>query len=229
MGAAWAGIDAAEGIAILTRTQIIGYSANGPDPSTRFRAIPGEGGILPDGLRVDTTRTSPRACCATVRFPLGLFDHEKWVPFGAKALKIQLKWRVRARRPWAKALPAWRVDANEHGPVDQDGQQHLRTFWGRNVLLAEHGRLEGVLELAIHLQPAVRTLPGSKDVLFGPLALIPAGWDIEFRGYDVTPVAPSQVSDPPIGELARYEAWYLEHEDKPSAIDLRWRAPGMRP
>jgi hypothetical protein len=59
----------------LPRT-ILGYSVHAYDRHVRFRAIPGAGGVLPDGLVIDTTGDEGRHGCTTVRLPLGLIESE---------------------------------------------------------------------------------------------------------------------------------------------------------
>jgi hypothetical protein len=222
--ALWAGgLDTLGALTFLRRKDIIGYSPNGADASTEFRAIPGAGGGLPDGLLIDTTRTRPGAACATVRIPLALFEHERLVPFGAKALRVQLDWRIVEGCPHAAGLPALKLSGTEMGPVDPEGHQELVTFSTRNLFLGEGGKLEGRLEPAIHTHPPRRALEGSKDVLFGPLLFIPPGWKIEIRNLQVTALDSSLVPSPPPGEMERFVAWYRQHQRGPTAVDLAWK------
>ena len=225
--AKWAGgLRILEFVRFIMKQEIVGYSVHGFDPSVEFKAIPGEGGILPDGLLVDTTKADSQAGCATVRIPLGLFDHEKLIPFGAKAVRVRLAWRVLARAPAAKELPAVKLAASEQGVIDPDGQQKLWTFYTRNVFLGEDGRMEGVLDLPMLVHTDTRVLEQSKDVIYGPLVFIPEGWKLEFRHYAVEQIETSQVPPIPEGEPERFIAWYHRNGFKPATIDLTWRSPG---
>ncbi len=203
--------------------EIIGFSAHGFDPTVEFRAIPGEGGILPDGLLVDTTKADGKTGVATVRVPLGLFDHEKWIPFGAKAVRVRLSWRVLEKGPSADELPAVKLASSEQGEIDADGQQKLWTFYTRNVFLGEHGAMDGTVDLPILVHSEVWVLPKSKDVVYGPLLFIPEGWRIEFRHYWVDQIEPADVPPAPAGEGERFVAWYHRNGFKPATIDLQWR------
>ena len=203
--------------------EIIGFSVHGFDPTVEFRAIPGEGGILPDGLLVDTTKADGTTGVATVRVPLGLFDHEKWIPFGAKAVRVRLSWRVLEKGPTATELPAVKLASSEQGVIDSDGQQKLWTFYCRNVFLGENGIMGGTLDLPILVHSEVRVLPESRDVIYGPLLFIPEGWRIEFRHYWVDQIEPAQVPPVPEGEGERFVAWYHRNGFKPATIDLQWR------
>lgn len=190
----------------------------------------GEGGILPDGLRVDTTKVDATTGCATIRVPLGLFDHEKWIPFGAKAVRVRLSWRVLERSPQATELPALKLASSEQGVIDADGQQKLWTYYTRNVFLGEDGLMEGTVDLPILVHSETRVLPDSKDVIYGPILFIPEGWWIEFRHYWVDQIEASQVPPVPEGEGEKFVAWYHRNGFKPATIDLQWReAPGEMP
>lgn len=203
--------------------EIIGFSAHGFDPTVEFRAIPGEGGILPDGLLVDTTKADAKTGVATVRVPLGLFDHEKWIPFGAKAVRVRLSWRVLEKGPNATELPAVKLASSEQGVIDADGQQKLWTYYARNVFLGEQGAMAGTMDLPILVHSEARVLPESKDVIYGPLLFIPEGWRIEFRHYWVDQIEPAEVPPMPAGEGERFVAWYHRNGFKPATIDLQWR------
>ena len=215
-----------EFVRFIMKQEIIGYSVHAFDPSVEFKAIPGEGGILPDGLLVDTTKADGQTGCATVRIPLGLFDHEKLVPFGAKAVRVQLAWQVLAKAPTAKELPAVKLAASEQGVIDPDGQQKLWTFYTRNVFLGENGTTSGVLDLPMLVHTDKRVLEQSKDVIYGPLVFIPEGWKLEFRRYAVDQIEVAEVPPIPEGEPERFVAWYHRNGFKPATIDLLWRAPG---
>ncbi len=217
------GVDSTELLRFLMKKQIIGFSPHGFDPSVKFKAIPGEGGLLPDGLLVDTTDASAHSGCATIRVPLGLFEHEKLIPFGAKAIQISLEWNVLEKTPSATELPAVKVAASEQGTIDVDGQQRLHTFYTRNVFLGEEGS-RGVLELPMRIDTDVRTIKDSRNVVYGPLLFIPAGWKIEFRNYRVARVESSAAPPIPEGEVERFIAWYLRNGFKPALIDLKWES-----
>ena len=208
---------------LIMKQEIIGFSVHGFDPTVEFKAIPGEGGILPDGLLVDTTRADSQIGCATVRIPLGLFDHEKLIPFGAKAVRVRLAWRVLARTPAAKELPAVKLASSEAGVIDADGQQKLWTFYTRNVFLGEGGSMAGVLDLPMLVHAEQRVLEQSKDVIYGPLVFVPEGWKLEFRHYSVESIEPDEVPPIPEGEPERFVAWYHRNGFKPATIDLNWR------
>lgn len=219
-----------EFLELIMNDQIVGFSVHGFDPTVEFKAIPGEGGILPDGLRVDTTKADARTGCATVRVPLGLFDHEKWIPFGAKAVRVRLSWRVLERHARATELPAVKLASSEQGVIDADGQQKLWTYYTRNVFLAEDGLMEGTVDLPILVHSETRVLPESRDVIYGPILFIPEGWRIEFRHYLVDQIEASQVPPVPVGEGERFVAWYHRNGFKPASIDLQWReTPGETP
>jgi len=79
------------------KQELVGYPLHGIDPPVTFVAIPGEGGLLPDGLAVDTTMASDQTGCAPVRIPLALFDYEADLPPGARAVRVRLAWKVLAR------------------------------------------------------------------------------------------------------------------------------------
>jgi hypothetical protein len=212
----------------IMKQDIIGYSVHGFDPSVEFKAIPGEGGILPDGLLVDTTKADGQSGCATVRIPLGLFDHEKFLPFGAKAVRVTLAWQVLEKTPAARELPAVKLAASEQGVIDPDGQQKLWTFYSRNVFLGENGSMEGVLDLPMLVHADARVLEHSRDVIYGPLVFIPEGWKVEFRHYSVKPIEVAEVPPIPTGEPERFVAWYHRNGFKPATIDLTWRASDSR-
>ena len=220
------GLGIIEFVRFIMKQEIIGYSVHGFDPSVEFKAIPGEGGILPDGLLVDTTKADGQSGCATVRIPLGLFDHEKLLPFGAKAVRVSLAWQVLAKTPAARELPAVKLAASEQGVIDPDGQQKLWTFYTRNVFLGENGSMEGVLDLPMLVHADIRVLEHSSDVIYGPLVFIPEGWKLEFRHYSVKPIEVAEVPPIPEGEPERFVAWYHRNGFKPATIDLTWRASG---
>ena len=227
-GIHWSGgLDINEFLEFVMNKEIIGFSAHGFDPTVEFTAIPGEGGVLPDGLRVDTTRADGKTGCATVRVPLGLFEHEKWIPFGAKAIRVRLSWQVEERRPGAVELPAVKLATSEQGAIDAEGHQKLWTYYSRHVFLGEDGARDGTIDLPIFVHTDTRVLPDSKDVVYGPLLFIPEGWRIEFRHYWVDQVEPSEVPPVPEGEGEKFVAWYKRNGFKPATIDLEWReAPG---
>jgi hypothetical protein len=219
------GIDPAGFMRFMMSNQVIGYSPSGFDPTVTFKAIPGQGGVLPDGLLVDTTKANSKAGCTTIRIPLGLFDHEHLVPFGAKAIRIHLQWKVLKKMPSVRDLPAVKVAATEQGPIDVDGQQKFFTFYTRNIYLCEEEKIKGSLDLPMLIHTENRVLPNSKDVIYGPLVFIPDGWRIEFRHYRITQVEPSEVPPIPDGEVERFIAWYLRNGFKPAHIDLAWELP----
>lgn len=212
---------------LTVKQELVGYSAHGFDPSVTFRAIPGEGGLLPDGFAADTTMASDQAGCATVRIPLALFDHEAYLPPGARAVRVRLAWKVLARTAWAKELPAVKLASSEQGEIDPDGQQKLLTYYTRNVLLGEDGSQEGELDLPMLVRAATRMLDHSTDVVYGPMLFIPAGWRIEFRNYAVEAIEPGDVPPIPEGESERFVAWYHRNAFKPATIDLDWRIHGV--
>jgi hypothetical protein len=220
------GLRILEFVRFIMKQEIIGYSVHGFDPSVEFKAIPGEGGILPDGLLVDTTKADGQSGCATVRIPLGLFDHEKLLPFGAKAVRVSLAWQVLTKTSAAKELPAVKLAASEQGVINPDGQQKLWTFYTRNVFLGENGSMEGVLDLPMLVHAEERVLEHSSDVIYGPLVFIPEGWKLEFRHYSVKPIEVAEVPPIPEGEPERFVAWYHRNGFKPATIDLTWRASG---
>ena len=211
----------------IVKQELVGYSVHGFDPSVSFRALPGEGGILPDGLLADTTRASDQAGCSTVRIPLALFDHEGLLPAGARAVRVRLAWKILARTAWANELPAVKLASSEQGEIDSEGQQKLLTFYTRNVFLGEGGSLEGELDLPLLVCAGTRMLERSKDVVYGPLVFIPAGWRIEFRHYAVDAIEPGEVPPIPPGEPERFVAWYRRNAFRPATIDLDWRIPGV--
>lgn len=227
-GIHWAGgLNINEFLDFVMNKEIIGFSAHGFDPTVEFTAIPGEGGALPDGLRVDTTKADGKTGCATVRVPLGLFEHEKWIPFGAKAVRVRLSWRVEEKRPNASELPAVKLATSEQGVIDADGQQKLWTYYSRHVFLGENGEMAGTMDLPILVHTETRVLPDSKDVVYGPILYIPEGWRIAFRQYWVEQIEPSNVPSVPEGEGKRFVAWYQRNGFKPATIDLQWReSPG---
>ena len=204
---------------------LIGYSVHGFDPAVVFSPIPGEGGLVPDGLLVDTTGADCQAGCTTVRLPLGLFEHERLVPPGAKAVRVRLAWRVLAKTPSARELPAVKLAASEQGVIDPEGQQNLWTFYARNVFLGGQGRMEGRLDLPMLVRAEMRKLPGSEDVIYGPLLYIPEGWRIAFRDYAVEAMEPSEVPPIPDDEPERFVAWYHRNCVKAATIDLAWLTP----
>ena len=214
-----------ESMRFTVKQELVGYSVHGFDPSVTFRALPGEGGLLPDGLSVDSTMAGDQVGCATVRIPLSLFDHEGLLPHGARAVRVRLTWKVLARTASAKDLPAVKLASSEQGEIDADGQQKLLTYYTRNVLLAEDGSLEGTLDLPMLVCAETRMLAHSKDVVYGPVVFIPAGWHLEFRDYAVDAIEPGEVPPIPAGEPESFVAWYLRNASRPATIDLDWRTP----
>jgi len=178
---------------------------------------------LPDGLLVDTLHATGKTGCATVRVPLGLFDHEKWIPFGALAVRVLLDWEVLERGADPLERPAVKLAVSEQGPIDADGQQRLWTFFMRNVFLGE--ARSGVIDLPVLVHTEARRIPGSRDVVYGPLLFIPEGWLIAFRNYRVEAIDPSEVAPMPEEEGPAFVAWYQRNGFKPATIDLAWQVP----
>jgi len=232
LGCAWSAwavgfINPSEFIRFIMRRQIIGYSLHIYHPEVAFRAIPGEGGLLPDGILIDTTRDEGQFGSSSIRLPLGLLAVENYVPFGAEALRIKLDWRVLERSDLAQDAPALKLNCSEQTAIDHQGQQRLLTFYARNLILAAHVSDQGTLDIPIRLHPAIRSLSGSTDVIYGPILYIPKGWKIEFRQYLIEKMKTEEVPPMPEGESERFVAWYRRNGLKPAPLDLTWQAiPG---
>jgi hypothetical protein len=191
------------------------------DPSVQFSPLPGKGGILPDGVMVDTRNDRGIAGCTTVRLPLGLIQSEKQIPFGAEAIKVGIEWEVIERRECAKEMPAIKINCSEQA-MDSAGQRKLNTFYTRNIVLPENHSGHGSLEIALRLHPGHRLFKGSTDVIYGPVIYIPCGWMIGFSNYSLASASLPEVPMVPADEAGTFVAWYLRNGGRRAMPDLRW-------
>lgn len=122
------GFDGRDLLRVLGRGELVGYSLHAYDPAVSFMPKAGEGGLLPDGVIVDTRGDTGRAGCCSVRLPLGLIASETLVPFDAEALNIHLEWKTHAMTPAASDPPAMKIECSEQSGIDGRGQQKLRAF-----------------------------------------------------------------------------------------------------
>lgn len=197
------------------------YSVAGADPGARFSLLPEAGGLLPDGILVDTTRSSGEACCATLRVPMGLFGEERHLPFGIPALRIRFQWEILARPEGDPDPPAVKIAASQQGSVSPEGRQELQTFWTRHLFL--EGGEKGQADVPMRLLPPGQRLPGARVALFGPLVLVPPGWKVAFRGWEALPAAAEEMEPPDPEEGRRFVAWYGRRQVASSQADFHWR------
>jgi hypothetical protein len=205
----------------LLKRQIIGFSTHAYDPSVQFSPLPGKGGILPDGVMVDTRNDRGIAGCSTVRLPLGLIQSEKHIPFGAEAIKVGIEWEVFARLECAKEMPAIKITCSEQ-VIDPDGQRKLNAFYTRNLVLPESNFSHGSLVVTLRLHPGHRLFRGSTDVIYGPVIYVPRGWMIGFSNYSLSSVSLHEVPKVPADEARTFVAWYLRNGGRQALPDLRW-------
>jgi len=208
----------------LSKGAVVGYSLHAYDGAVRFRPMPGQGGVLPDGLMVDTRLDAGRAGCSTVRFPLGLNESERLVPFGAEALRIHLEWKALERPGLHPDPPALKINCSEQTRIDGKGHQQLYTFYTRNLILPQDSTSQGHFDIPIRLHPEQRSFSNSTDVIYGPIAYVPKGWQIEFSNYSIEKISVEEVPPVPAGEVERFVAWYRRNGGRPAHPDLRWGA-----
>jgi hypothetical protein len=204
------------------RPPITVLSLHAYDPAVKFQVLPGRGGILPAGLVVDTLRDSGQAGCTTVRFPLGLIDAENYTPFGANAVNVHLEWRILAMAGGMVEGPALKITCSEQSQLNELGQHRLLTFYGRNIILPVNGDRRGACNIAIRLHPGSRTIPGSTDVVYGPVIYIPRGLKLELCNYLIDKIELKDVPPVPAGEAASFVSWYKRNGDRGAMVDLRW-------
>lgn len=208
--------------AVMSTHEIVGYSLHAYDPGVKFMARAGTGGLLPDGLIVDTRSDGGHSGCSTVRFPLGLIESERLVPFDAEALNIHLEWKTHERSSAFPDPPALKIECSEQTRIDGDGQQQLLTFYRRTLLIPEDSIAHGQFDLPIRLHPAKRAFNNSTDVVYGPVLFVPRGWVIEFGNYSIQKLQVDEVPVVPPGEVVRFLAWYRRNGGRPALPDLRW-------
>jgi hypothetical protein len=153
-----------------------------------------------------------------------LIASETLVPFDAEALNIHLEWKTHAMTPAASDPPAMKIECSEQTGIDGRGQQKLRAFYTRAVLMPKAASGRGALDIPIRLHPAVRIFKDSTDVIYGPVIYVPKGWRIELGHYAVQKIPVDKVPRAPDGEVARFVAWYQMHGGRSALPDLRWGA-----
>lgn|GEM_PF-2324283 len=220
---AWAsgGLDPQLFSSLLVKRQIVGFSTHAYDPSVQFRPLPGKGGILPDGVMVDTRNDSGVAGCSTVRLPLGLIQSEVHIPFGAEAITVGIEWEVIERRECAREMPALKITCSEQ-VKDPDGQRKLNAFYTRNIVLPEKDSGHGSLAVTLRLHPVHRLFKESTDVIYGPVIYVPRGWMIGFSNYSLSSASLHEVPKVPADEAGTFVAWYLRNGGRGALPDLRW-------
>ena len=204
------------------RPPITVLSLHAYDPAVKFKVLPGRGGILPAGLVVDTLRDSGRAGCTTVRFPLGLIDAENHTPFGANAVNVHFEWRILAMVGETVEGPAIKIACSEQSQLNGLGQHHLLTFYCRNIILPASADARGACDIPIRLHPGSRTIPGSTDVVYGPVIYIPHGLKLELCNYLIDKIEPNDVPAVPASEAKAFVAWYKRNGERSALVDLRW-------
>jgi len=204
------------------RPPITVLSLHAYDPAVRFKVLPGQGGILPAGLVVDTLRDPGRAGCTTVRFPLGLIDAENYTPFGADAVNVHIEWRILAKASESDEGPAIKITAAEQSQLNRLGQHRMLTFYCRNLVLPAREEGQGSWDIPIRLHPVRRAIPGSTDVVYGPVVYIPRGLKLELRNYLIDKLELKDVPSIPAGETEAFVAWYKRNGLGASLVDLRW-------
>jgi len=204
------------------RPPITVLSLHAYDPAVKFQVLPGRGGLLPAGLVVDTLRCSGRTGCTTVRFPLGLIDAENYTPFGANAVKVHIEWRILAKAGGMDEGAAIKISCSEQSQLNELGQHRLLAFYCRNLILPGSGTGRGAWDIPIRLHPGSRRIPGSTDVVYGPVVYIPWGLKLELSNYLVDKMNLEDVPSVPAGETAAFVAWYRRNGERAAQVDLRW-------
>jgi len=208
---------------VFSDRAIVGSSTHAYHPAVRFRAVPGKGGILPDGLMVDTTQDAGSAGCTTVRLPLGLVESERQIPFGTNAIRVHLEWKTLQRTGSAHDTPAVKIACAEQSRMDPEGQQRLHVFFSRHFIIPGKEWQQGALDLALQLHPRFRQDRESTDVIYGPVIYIPKGWEICWTNYSIDPIPVEQVDAVPVEEAAEFISWYAKNGSRPAHPDFRWR------
>ena len=207
---------------VLTGRQVTGYSTFAYDPAVRFRPVQEDGGVLPDGILVDTRNDPGVAGCSTLRVPLGLVESEKEIPFGANAIRVRLAWKTIEKADNAEEMPAVKIQCSEQSLINSEGQRDLRLFFSRNFIIPTASQWQGSIDISLRVHPEKRVQQNSTDVIYGPVIYIPKGWKMVWNNYYIEKIADEEVDPVPPDEGKRFVAWYGRNGARPACPDFRW-------
>jgi hypothetical protein len=206
----------------LSDRPVPGYSTFAYDPAVKFRPVQGDGGVLPDGILVDTRNDPGVAGCSTLRLPLGLLESEKEIPFGANAIRVRLAWKTIEKADDADEMPAVKIGCSEQTPINSKGQRDLRLFVSRNFIIPKASQWQGSIDISLRVRPGKRVLPNSTDVTYGPVVYIPKGWKMVWNNYYIEKIADEEVGPVTRDEGQRFIAWYGRNGARLACPDFRW-------
>ena len=197
----------------LMHKEASGYQTRIFDPRVRVQGLVGKGGVVPDGIVVDTTESSDAFEVSSVQVRL-----RNELP-KTDAVRVVFDWKATRTRPDQVDAPVATSRVTERVFDVAELRYRFRVFDFRSAFLKEG---QGTARMEMHLKAEARTLPGAEDLLFGPDFAVPPGWRLELTHFrlDAIPADAVQASVFP-EDAEAFVAWYLRHHQG-TPMNLDW-------
>lgn len=194
--------------------QISGYNVRVWDPQVQVKALPGQGGDVPDGVELDTSKASGTYQASNLGVNL-----RPLLPQDAQAARISFDiqaWKSRDAPGEPPTVSSRVIECS----FDERARKHYSWIFDFRWRPIEAGKHR--MALAVRLHPHERRLPASEDRLVGPDFFVPAGWRLAITHWAIDVIPPSEVL--PTNFPADVEDYVTIATacHRPSPIHLRW-------
>ena len=210
----------------LVRHQISGYQTRIFDPNVRVQGLPGQGGVVGDGIVIDTTQALRPSEITSVEV-----DLDDLIPAKATAVAISFDYSVE-RSAFAESTPTFSTRTMN---FEWNESLNLHQFWVfdfRWGFLNANAPKRQTFNAIVRSPMSQSNSPivgshkfdyspyGAKDhgdLLQGPDIAIPPGWKVTLTNWGIKQIDPNKVEATKFPEDAKgFVAWYKA---------LTWRTP----
>ncbi|GEM_PF-6383794 len=198
----------------LMHNQIKGYHYRLFDPRVTLHGLPDKGGVVPDGVVIDTGQASGEYDISSFQVNL-----RSALPPGTQAARISCDYEA-VRLSGAQEDPPTVSSRVMERLFDKSGQRE--DFWVFDFRWKPLPEGQGRVYLDLRLKNQVPKLPSATSHLWGPDVGVPAGWRLIVTNWSVEPLDPDNV--PPTdfpAEAEGFISWYQRHKHQ-SRIHLDW-------
>ncbi len=199
----------------LMHRTIAGYQARLFDPHVRVVGIPDQGGIVPDGVVMDTTE-------ATNDYEISSLEvlTRPSLRAGAQAAEVTFDYVCERTGGDSAAPPSVSTRVMEHLFSEKENKHRFFVFDFRMKPIPEGiGHMTVPLRLA---QTGPRQIQGSEDLMFGPDLAVPAGWRVTVTNWRIHEVPLEQVAASVFPDDAKgFVDWYQRFQ-RNTPLQLTW-------
>ncbi len=199
----------------LMHRTIAGYQARLFDPHVRVVGIPDQGGIVPDGVVIDTTDASNDYEISS----LEVLARSAVRPH-AHAAEVSFDYVCERNGGDSTAPPSVSSRVMEHQFSEKENKHRFFVFDFRMKPIPE-----GIGHMTIPLrlqQTGPRQIAGSEDLMFGPDLAVPAGWRVTVTNWRIHEVPLDSVAASVFPDDAKgFVDWYQRFQ-RNTPLQLTW-------